>query len=65
MKCTKQWKQSPAIKQFVETLFLAIRMCTNFPTDVIWIKIVCTVSLANRFRAVADAFRPLKTHQCY
>ena len=35
-------------------------MCTNFLTDVIWIKIMCAVSLANRFRAVADAFRPLK-----
>ena len=25
------------IKQFLETLFLAIKMCTDFPTDVIWI----------------------------
>ena len=34
-KDTKRWKQSTAIKQVLETLFLAIKMCTDFPTDVI------------------------------
>ena len=33
-KCTKRWKQRSAIKQLLETLFLAIKMCTDFPTDV-------------------------------
>ena len=28
-KCKKQWKQSSAIKQLLETLFLAIKMCTG------------------------------------
>ena len=26
---------------------------------------MCAVSLANHLRAVADAFRPLRTHQRY
>ena len=38
IKSTKRWKQSSAIKQLLETLFLAIKMRTDFPTDVIWIK---------------------------
>ena len=42
-----------------------MKMCTDFPTDVIWINTTCTVSLANHLRAVADAIRPLRTHQCY
>ena len=63
MKCTKRWKQSSAIKLLLETLFLAIKMCTDFPTDVIWINTMCAVSLGNHLRAVADAFRPLRTHQ--
>ena len=33
--------------------------------DLIWKNIMCAVSLANRLRAVADAFRPLRTHQRY
>ena len=36
-------------------------MCTDFPKDVIWINTMCAVSLANHLRAVADAFRPLRT----
>ena len=32
-------QQSSAIKQLLETLFLAIKMCTGFPTDLIWINI--------------------------
>ena len=34
-KCTKRWKQNLAIKQLLETLFLSIKICTNFPTDII------------------------------
>ena len=59
------WRQSSTIKQLLETLFLAIKMCTDIPTDVIWINAMCGVSLANHLRAVADAFRPLRTHQRY
>ena len=62
IKCTRRWKQSSAIKQLLETLFLAIKMRTDFPTDVIWINTMCTVSLANHLRAVADAFCLLRTH---
>ena len=65
IKCTKQWKQSSATKQLLETLFLTIKMCTDFPTDVIWTNTMCAVLLANHLRAAADAFRPLRTHQCY
>ena len=65
IKYTKRWKQSSAIKQHLETLFLAIKLCTDFPTDVIWINTMCAVSLANHLRAVADAFRLLRTHQRY
>ena len=48
-----------------QTLFLAIKMCTDFTTDVIWINTMCAVSLANHLRAVADTFRTLRTHQRY
>ena len=61
-KCTKLWKQSLAIKQFLKTLFLAIKMCTDFPADVIWMNAMCAVSLANHLRAVADRFHFLRTH---
>ena len=47
----KTMEQSSAIKQLLETLFLAIEMCTDFPTDVIWINTMCAVSLANHLRA--------------
>ena len=40
-----QWKQTLAIKQFLETLFFAITICTRFITDVIWINSkVCNVT---------------------
>ena len=29
------------------------------------INTICAVSLANHIRAVADAFRPIRTHQRY
>ena len=60
-----RWKQSLAIKQLLETLFLAIEMCTDFTTDGICINTMCAVSVANHLRVVADAFRPLRTHQHY
>ena len=64
-KCTKRRKQSSAIKQPLETLFLAIMMYTGFTSDVIFMNTICAVSLANHPRAVADVFRPLRTHQRY
>ena len=60
-----KWKQSSAIKQPLETLFLTTKMYTDFTTDVIWMNAMCAVSLVSRLRTVADAFRPLRTHQCY
>ena len=54
-KCTKRWKQSSAIKQLLEVLFLAIKMCTGFATDGICMNTMCAVSLTNHLRAVADA----------
>ena len=65
MHKTRQWKQSSAIKQLLETLLLAIKMCTDFTTDVIWMNTMCAVSLASHLKTVADGFRPLRTHQCY
>ena len=62
-KCGKQWKQNSAIKQVLETLLLAIRMCTDFPTDVLWMNTMCTVTLANHLRAEIDTFCTLRTHQ--
>ena len=50
-------------KQLLETMFLAKKMCTDFPTDVIWMNTMSAVSLANHIRAVADAFCPLKTNR--
>ena len=44
-------QQSSAFKRLLETLLLAIKMCTGFTTDVIW----CAVSLANQLRAAASA----------
>ena len=46
-KCTKSSKQSSAIKQFLETLLLAIKMCIGFTADVIWLIRDCVMSLAN------------------
>ena len=54
-RCTKQ---SSSIKQFLETLFLTIKMCTGFTTDGIFMNTMCVVSLANHLKRLADAFRP-------
>ena len=32
-----RWKQSSAFKRLLETLLLAIEMCTVFTTDVTWV----------------------------
>ena len=58
----KMMKTELAIKQLLETLFLAIKMCTGFTTDGICMNIMCAVSLANHLRAVADEFHPFN-HQ--
>ena len=65
MHKTKMWKQSSAIKQLLETRFLAIKMFIDFTTDAMWMNTMSAVSLANHLRAVANAFIPLKTHQRY
>ena len=64
-KCTKRWKQSSAIKKLLETLFFTKKMCTGFTKDMcsIYMNTICAVSLTNYLRAVADALRPLRTHQ--
>ena len=36
-KYTKRWKQNSAIKLLLETLLFAIKMCTGFTIDVIWV----------------------------
>ena len=36
-KCTKQWTQSSAVKQALETLLLSIEMCTGLTKDITWI----------------------------
>ena len=54
-----------AIKQLLEALFLVIKICIGFTTDVICMNTMCAVSLANHLRAVANVFHPLWTHQCY
>ena len=51
--------------QLLESLLLAIKMYTDFTTDVIWMNTMCAVSLANHLRVVADMLHPLRTHKCY
>ena len=51
--------------ELLETLFLAMKMCTDFTADGICMNAMCAVSLANHLRAVADAFHLLRTHQRY
>ena len=46
-------------------IYIYIYVIWNMEYDLIWKNIMCAVSLANRLRAVADAFRPLRTHQRY
>ena len=43
-KCTKQWKQSSAIKQLLETLFLTITICNGFTRQYMYEHIVCSVT---------------------
>ena len=41
------------LKRLFKILFLAIKKCTGFTTDVIYCNTKCAVSLANQLRAVA------------
>ena len=59
---TKRWKQSSAVKQLLETVLLAIKICTDFNTSLQMIY-GRTVSLANDITAEADAFHRIRTHQ--
>ena len=58
-------KTASAIKQLLETLFLAIKMCAGFTADGLSMNTMCAVSLANHLKALADAFRPFFIHQRY
>ena len=51
------------LKQLFETLFLAIKKCTGFTTDVIQWNTKCAVSLANQLRAVVMS--PLRTKRVF
>ena len=62
---TKHTKRRKQIKQLLENLLLVIKMYTDFSTGVIWMNAMCAVPLACHLKAVADAFRPLRTHQRY
>ena len=57
--------ETEVIKHLLKSLFLTIKMCTDFTMHVIWMNAIYAVSLANHPRAVVDAFHPLKTHQSY
>ena len=44
-KYTKRWKQNSAIKLLLETLLFAIKMCTGFTIDVLWMNTkLCSVT---------------------
>ena len=58
-------RAQPLTKHLLETLFLGIKMCTDFTKDGIYMNTMCAVSLANHLRAVADALHPSRSHQCY
>ena len=60
-KSTKRWKPSSAIKQLLETHFLAIKMCTGFTTDGTCLNTMCAVSLVKNLRAVASATEQLRS----
>ena len=49
------------LKRLLKTLFLAIKKCTGFNTDVYRRTQKYAVSLANQLRAVVDAFRTSST----
>ena len=56
-KAKKAVLRYSAMKQLLEA--------SSFTTDVVWMNTKRAVSLANHLRAVADAFRPLRTLQRY
>ena len=44
-KYTKRWKQNSAINLLLETLLFAIKMCTGFTIDVLWMNTkLCSVT---------------------
>ena len=55
-KFTKRWEQGSSIKQLLETLFFAIKMCTGYTTNGICLNTMCAVPLANRLRFVNYLF---------
>ena len=62
MEMHKMMETKLSIKQLLETLFLTIKMCIGFTIDGICMNTMCAVSLTSHLRAVADVFRPLRTH---
>ena len=43
--CTKRWKQNSAIKLLLVTLLFAIKMCTGFTINVLWMNTkLCSVT---------------------
>ena len=46
-------------------LLLAIKMCTGFTTDVVWVNTKVYSVTNEPTRAVAEPFHPLQTHQRY
>ena len=54
--------ETELIKQLIETLFLAITMCTGFTTDGTCMNTMRAVSLAKHLRAVADEFFGILCH---
>ena len=53
----KAMEQSSAIKQLLETLFFAIKMCTDFTIDVIYMNTMCAVSKRKGQNTSATALR--------
>ena len=58
---TETQPKSTKPRKILKILFLV--MCTGFSADIIWMTRMCAVLVANHLRAVAAAFRPLRTHQ--
>ena len=63
LKIHKMIETESAVKQLLEALLLAIKMCTDLTTDLYGWTPKCAGSLANHLRSVADVFFALRTHQ--
>ena len=59
------WKQTSAFKRLLEILLLALKVCTGFTTDAMWVNTKLYSVTSKPTKTVADAFRPLRAHQCY